>query len=1181
MAEVQQFTLDLENKGLMVARPGDMLPPGYLPNYLNLTANLSGFIESRLGVSKVSNTNLGGAVHSQGRLIVNGTPYIYQGAGTSLFRAFSSIATGFSGNPLVMREGFPDLSVTGQEIVFDSLIRMKDNGTTTTNFGIAGPMRAASAAAGSYSSKTIDLFEYASDGAIQAAWPSTNVFALTTTTSNPAQGTYAGNMIVAASTTGYITRTVALNLNQFTTAGDSTDKDLIVIYLRVDNSANISQIRIQFDVDPTVQNFTQNYYWKSYVPNNADLASVGSTTPTDSLSTSLTNPVQYIVDQSGNPVLDANGQPIINTTLSPAQLTTGVSQWLQIFIRKADFTRVGTSTNNWANVAKVRIIVDTNSNGPVAVGVDGFVMRTGNNLNANATDPYDWIYRYRNENTGATSPFSPVMFDAVTIEHSTATITVANPRDTQVTHIELYRRGGDSSIFAYATEQVVAAWTGNTTITDSTSDADLGDTTDLNQVEMANLLSGSSQISTSVRKTTDIGVTYTNYTTAVGDDGSGTYADLSALDTVANGDWLVIGADGAFRKILMVMDASVNTNASVMTVSYWNGTAWRPVLNFTDGTAAGGKTFAQSGTVLWDFPTDWAASTIDSVKAFYVRISVSAVLSAAVHVTEVRLSANAFDPTCCEIHQGRLWADDAQHTNRLWYSERFTPEVFLSNNFVSEPTSGDPIVRPFALDDQLFMFTQSTVHRVVGGAPESYDVIPTGAQVGLFAKPAICKGRGYIYFRAVDGVYRLPASGFADKISVLIDPLFQGIAGGSEASLQPVDGTYASTETMEFFGTKIYYGYRATNATRYEFIYDMQTERWEQTDRKPTSYLPLDNVGQFYSGESDGLVYLRNTGNVDVAAAIPLFLRTPYLDMGVQSQTKQFTEIVIDANLGGATLDFYADLNNGVDAAQHVSRTNAARGPLQFPLSDDTQARNIALRVDSNNGSTLVKFYKITFCYIILPTPLTKLPTDWSDEGYPGDKRFRQLQIEIDTQSVNVSVAVQVDSVTTETLTVNTSARKMVPFSLAANTIGKLVRLIFTGTTAFRYYAHQFEFLKDPLQESRYDTYWLDFGYVRWKFIRRVWVAVNTPATVTMEIQIDNVSRYTTTFVVSAGVQWEKVELTLPPNLKGTLFRFIFTCSGTTNSAGFKVFLDQSDVEWHPYADQRSYRRAPLARTTE
>lgn len=1179
MAEVQSFTLDLENRGLMVARPGDMLPPGYLQNYLNLTANLSGFIESRLGVSKVSNTNLGSAVHSQGRLIVNGTPYTYQGAAGSLFRAFNSIATGFSGNPMVMREGFPDLSISSQEIVFDSLIRMKDDGTTTTNFGIAGPQRAASAAAGSYSTKTIDLFEYATDGAIQAAWASTNVFGnVTTTTTDPAQGSYAGNMIVAASTTGYITRTVALNLGQFTTAGDSTDKDLIVIYFRVDNTANISQLRIQFDVDPSTNDFTRNYYWKSYIPNNADLASVGSQTATDSLSQSLQNPVQYIVDSSGNPVLDPNGQPIINTALAPAQLTTGVSQWLQVFIRKADFIRVGTSTNTWANVAKVRIIVDTNSNGAAAVGVDGFVMRTGNNLDA--TD-YDWAYRYFNENTGTPSPFSPDMFDKVTISHSSATVTVANPRDTQVTHIDLYRRGGDSSIFAFSTRQVVAAWTGNTTITDSISDADLGDTALLTQVEMANLLPVPSAISTSVRKTTDNGVTYTDYTSAVGDDGSGTYADLSALDTVANGDWLVVGSDGEFRKILIVMDASVNTNASTMTVSYWNGTAWRPVLNFTDGTTAGGKTFAQGGTVLWDFPSDWASSTINAVEAFYVRISVSAVLSAAVHVTEVRLSANAFDPTVVDIHQARTWCDDAQHSNRLWYSERFTSEVFLADNFVSEPTSGDPIVRPFALDDQLFMFTQSTVHRVVGSAPESYDVIPTGAQVGLFSKYAICKGRGYIYFRGVDGIYRLPASGYADKISVLIDPLFQGIAGGTEASLQPVDGTYASTETMEFFGTKVRFGYRATNGTRYELIYDIQTERWEQTDRKPTSYLALDNVGQFYSGESDGLVYLRDTGNVDVAAAIALFFRTLYLDMGVQSQTKQFTEIVIDANLGGATLDFYADLNNGVDTAQHVSRTNATRGPLQFPLSDDTQARNIALRVDSNNGSTLVKFYKITFFYIVLPTPLTKLPTDWSDEGYTGDKRFRQLQLEIDTQSTNVSVAVQVDSVTTETLTVNTTARNMVPFSLAADTIGKLIRLIMTGTVGFRYYAHQFEFLKDPLQESRYDTYWLDFGYTRWKFIRRVWLAVNTPATVTMEIQIDLVSRYTTTFSVAAGVQWTTVELKLPDGLKGKKFRFIFTCSGTTNSAGFKVFLDQSDVEWHPYADQRSYRRAPLARSTE
>lgn len=1164
MAEVQSFTLDLENKGLMISRPGDVLPPGFLTNYLNMTANKTGFIESRRGTSLVSSTNLGAAVHSQGRIIVAGAAYVYQGASTSLYRAFSSIATGFSGNPLVMREGGPDLAITPHEIVFDSYQRMKDNGAVTTNFGIAGPMAAASATAAAVTTKTIDLFEYATNGAIQAAWVSTNA-TVTTTTTNPAQGTYAGNLAVVASTTGYIIRTVAIDLSFFSVAGDSTDQDYIAIYLRADSPSYIDEIRIMADVDAATNDFAHNFYWKAITPNLGTLPGQGTQTAQQGVTVVTQDPSLYVSPlDTPDPLLD---------TLPPEQLATGVSQWLQIFVKKAEFTRVGTSANNWANVAALKIQVKTNSGGTVNMGIDDFKMQSGDNLDA---DDYNWIYRYKSEVTGTTSPFSPVPFTDTTITKTKATVTVRNPRDTQATHIELYRRGGDSSIFAFSMDQAVAAWTGTTTLTDDTADSVLGDAADLTQVELANLLQTPSAISTSVRKTINSGGAYTDYTAAVGDDNSATYADLSALDTVANGDWLVIGADGPFRQILVAMDASVNTNVSTLTVSFWNGTAWRSVLNKTDGTKSGSITLAQGGTIKFDFPDGWEASTIDSVKAYYVRLSVSAALSAAVHVTEVRLGANAFDPTVCETHGGRIWCDDSQHTDRLWYSDRFAIEVFREDSYLVATNGGDPLSRPFGLDDQLFAFTKKTVARVVGSAPESFQPIGTGSEQGLFSKYAICKGNGRVFYRSYEGIYGLPASGFPDKISSAIDPIFHGFTS-PDGSLLAIDNSYASTETMEFFDTTLFFGYTDTAGTRLELMYDLETERWEPADRKATSYLRLDDVDQFYEGNTDGYVYLRESGNADNGSAIAIRFGTQYLDFGTQSQQKQFTEILIDADLAGKTLSFYADFDNGTGVTQSASVTNSARGPIHFPLTDDTKGRNLRFLLNSTNGSALVKFYKVTFFFIVLPTPLRKLPTDWEDLGYAGDKRLRQLQLEIDTGGVNVSVAVQVDGATTETLTVNTASRQVVPLSLAANTVGKLVRLIISGASAFSYYKHEFEFLKDPLQTTRYDTFELDFGYTRWKFIRRVWLAAETPATVTMEIVVDEVSRFTDTFELTSpsGTGWTKTELVLPPGLKGKVFRFIFT-----SATGFKIFLPQSDVEWHPLANQRGYERARLAEAT-
>lgn len=1138
-----------------------MLPAGYLPTMLNMTANKQGFLQSRQGSAKASNTNLGSAVHSQGRIIVQGTSYVYQGAGTSLYRAYSAIATGFSGNPLIMRDGGPDFAVTPYEIIWDSLQRMKDNGTAVTNFGIAGPLQMASAVAAAITSKTIDLFEYATDGAIQAAWP-TIAATVTHSATSPAQGTYAGNLNVAASTTGYMTLTSAFNLNLFSVAGDSTDNDYIAIYMRVDNAARISEVRLMFDVDPAVNDFAHNFYWKSIQPNLATGAAQGTVTAEDAYTDVVTDVALGRAPQSTVNLVN---------TLPPERLTLGTSQWLQIFIKKKDFTRVGTHSNDWANVAAVRIQVTTNAGGAINLGVDDLIMQSGDNLDA---DDLEWIYRYRSEVTATTSPFSPLMRATVEISKTNATVTVRNPRDTQATHIELFRRGGDSSIFAFATEKVVTVWSGTTTITDSTPDSELGDTADLSQVELANLAQGPSAISTSVRKTTNIGVAYTDYTAAVGDDNPATYADLSSLDTLANGDWLVVGADGPFRQILLIFAANnVNLTAATLTVQYWNGTTWRSAFNPVDGSAKSGKTLGQTGTIEFDFPDDWAVTTIDSVDAYYVRLSVSAALSAAVHITELRIGANAFDPTTFEVFGGRVWSNDSRHTDRVWYSERLTPEIFLAENFVSRSHGGDPIVRPFGLDDQLFVFTGQTADRLIGSTSESFQLIPTATEVGLFSAYPICKGRNRIYHRGYDGIYALPGSGFSEKISLSIDPIFHGYAS-QDGRMQPIDQTKASTEAMEFSGAKLWFAYTDIDGTRQEITYDFDVERWEPSDRKATSYLRLDDVAQFYSGNSDGYVYQRLTGETDEGAAIALRFATEYVDMGEASRDKQFTEIAVDCDLAGETLTFYADFNNGVDDSQSFQLTNSERGIVYLPLEDDTQGRNVSLRLDSNNGGSNVKFYKVTFFHIPLRPPATKLPTEWDDLGYPGDKRLQQLVVDLDTQGSDVSIAVQVSGATTETLTVNTVGRQIVPFSLAADTIGKLTRLILSGASPFRYYSHRFDFLKDPIELERYDTVELDFSYTRWKFIRRLWIAAQTPNVVTVKVYVDEVLRFTSPpLLIESNSGWTKYELKLPPGLKGKTFRFVFTASGQ-----FKLFLDQSDVEWHPLASDRGYQRAALMR---
>ena len=74
-------------------------------------------------------------------------------------------------------------------------------------------------------------------------------------------------------------------------------------------------------------------------------------------------------------------------------------------------------------------------------------------------------------------------------------------------------------------------------------------------------------------------------------------------------------------------------------MEYWNGTAWAALANGTDGTLTGGFTLGVDGQMTWDLPVAglWAASTIATIEAYWVRIGVSAALDADTTADELDL----------------------------------------------------------------------------------------------------------------------------------------------------------------------------------------------------------------------------------------------------------------------------------------------------------------------------------------------------------------------------------------------------------------------------------------------------------------------------------------------------------------------------------------------------------------
>lgn len=150
-----------------------------------------------------------------------------------------------------------------------------------------------------------------------------------------------------------------------------------------------------------------------------------------------------------------------------------------------------------------------------------------------------------------------------------------------------------------------------------------------------------------VLKTLDNLATASDASDDLQDGVAGTVLTLNDFSTLANGDFLLIGAHQPFRGVDVTV-VNANGNASVLLVEYWNGTAWVSA-SATDGTISTGRTFGVSGRVTWTTPAAWVTARLrgeiftvagvgSAVKygempLFWTRWSVSAALDASVSVS--------------------------------------------------------------------------------------------------------------------------------------------------------------------------------------------------------------------------------------------------------------------------------------------------------------------------------------------------------------------------------------------------------------------------------------------------------------------------------------------------------------------------------------------------------------------
>ncbi len=102
--------------------------------------------------------------------------------------------------------------------------------------------------------------------------------------------------------------------------------------------------------------------------------------------------------------------------------------------------------------------------------------------------------------------------------------------------------------------------------------------------------------------------------------------------------FLYVGYSARFHDINVDLGGVINAAAATLSVAVSNGSGgYLSATLGSDGTASGGATLAQDGVIRFTIPSGWLPQTVDTVSAYWARLTVSATLTAGVQIQELNL----------------------------------------------------------------------------------------------------------------------------------------------------------------------------------------------------------------------------------------------------------------------------------------------------------------------------------------------------------------------------------------------------------------------------------------------------------------------------------------------------------------------------------------------------------------
>lgn len=458
---------------------------------------------------------------------------------------------------------------------------------------------------------------------------------------------------------------------------------------------------------------------------------------------------------------------------------------------------------------------------------------------------------------------------------------------------------------------------------------------------------------------------------------------------------------------------------------------------------------------------------------------------------------------------------------------------------------------------------------------------------GLTVKNVFCKVGTSIWFLSYDGIYAW-AGGSEQKMTESLDQIFRGIAVGV---FQPVDYTQTNFMHLFYYQNTVWFIYMDTASNLQTIRYNTLYKRWEPTNfnyTKPMTCLLVEEDTGRMIGAADSL-YEMEKGNSDNGSSISWGAITGWYAPEGKTVNKQNTEVMIELQnpSDSVTVNVWYDYSTTPDPVdQFVIAPGSARRFVPLPLgvaigaSNGKEARVIAIELLGNSTSAVTVF-SIQFSYNILTEIQRGRVTDWTDLGYPHDKRLYQFWIDYDMYGQTVDLLLDIIKgkngntiqLGIQTFTLAGAGRAQVTIPINDGTIVKKVRLRpGVPTTDYEIFSWNFEpFEKYPPDVSLF-TPFSDSGYPCEKIYRGYTVEINTGGIdCNITTEVDGVSIGSPAVVNTSDADRARM-ITLPTSVTnpiiGKIARILLN---PTTSSGLAQLFKGPDFDFWKEPCQRNY----------